>query len=330
MINRVNKPLIGKDIARTSSLVLLGASQNLADGEIFVADKNKALLAAGSTVSDTDTIYIGQGTSSTYNYVNEAGTSVTNVRKIQWSEPIVANQVKTFTATNYAAATAEVATLSGSLTPVVGEEYVLKLRYKNRYDHPALYSHTYRHVATSTSLGDLYDAFEAKINKHKDGLVTAAATTGPDVLTLTAKSIPSVDTVDSIDSFEQVNFELFLTSDNFGSVVVTYTADPTPGQGTWQQVRDAEEAAMQNKYGATNKTAFPVIRPEKDVVKGETYDTIVIQHDRPYQSPDNQYVKHTPLTTVIYIPDGASQTADVLAVLNPWMESTGLNGVSLS
>ena len=50
---------------------------------------------------------------------------------------------------------------------------------------------------------------------------------------------------------------------------------------------------------------------------------IVIEHDVPYQSPDNQYVKEAPQTTVLafVVPSSGTQQATVLGQLNPWMAS---------
>ena len=50
---------------------------------------------------------------------------------------------------------------------------------------------------------------------------------------------------------------------------------------------------------------------------------IIIEHEAPYLSPDNQYVKHAPLTTQIafVVPSSGTQQNSVVAVLNPWFAS---------
>jgi hypothetical protein len=329
MLQRVNKVLIGKDINRTASLVIGGASENIAEGEVVVLDKNKNILAAGSTVADSDVIYIAVAEGDTFSYTNEAGTLVSNVNRLVLSDPIEGKSIKNYIGRAYTAATEQVATLSGALTPVVGTEYGIRIVYKDLYQRPGQFTHTYRVVATTATLADLYTALAAAINTHTGSRVTAVATAGPDVLTLTAKAVNDNEQLDSINEYSQVNFELFLVTDNFGAVVVAYTANPHPGFGTWKLVRDAEKHALSYR-GIMNRTHFPVIMPAFKTVKSETYNTIVIEYDRTYQSPDNQYEKKTPLTTEIYIPNTATsnQTTDVLAVLNPWMESAGQVSIS--
>jgi hypothetical protein len=105
------------------------------------------------------------------------------------------------------------------------------------------------------------------------------------------------------------------------STTITYTG-PTYGSGNWEQIRDLEND-VQGYLGVSNLTHFPVIRPDYETVVDETYDIVVIEHDVPYQSPDNQYVKQAPQTTVIVIPYTATsnQMDSVLAQLNPWMAS---------
>jgi hypothetical protein len=124
-----------------------------------------------------------------------------------------------------------------------------------------------------------------------------------------------------IDEYYQIAFRAFLYSKNFGDTTITYTTNATPGNGTWQRVRDAEKISLGYK-GITNKIWFPVAAPSMRTVKSATYHSIIIEHEAEYQSPDNQYVKRQPLTTEVYIPTAAGQLNDVLAVLNPWMAST--------
>lgn len=324
------KVFIGKDVSRTASLVIYGASYNIVAGEVVILDKDKNIASAGLTYGDSDKIYIIEGLSDTYTYTNPSGTSVT-ARKLLYSDAIDGAAVTTYAGKSYAAATEAVFTVSGSLTPTVGEEYVIRIVYQDIEQDPRQHSYTYREVATSTTLSDLYDAFEAQINGHKGARVTAAATTGPDVLTITAKAYDDNSTVDSINEYKQVNPRVALISDNFSSAVVTQTVQPFPGEGTWQRVRD-EEKWSQGYEGQTNRTQFPVIGPDFRTVKDETYDTIVIKSNNWYNSADG-YRKQTNITNKIFIPNTATsnQMDDILAVLNPWMASlpNALSNVSV-
>lgn len=331
MIDRVNKVLIGKDISRTSSAVLRGGSQNVAEGEIFVLGKNLDILTAGSTIADSDIIYIAEVVSDTYDYVNEAGTAVTGVKKLIISDPIEGKNVINYKGRAYAAAAEEVVTIDmSSLTPVVGTEYVIRVVYTDTYERPGQVTATYRYVSTTATLATFITNFAALINKQANRRVNA--TTTATTLVLTGRVIPydAVDTVNAIDEYRQVNFKAFLYSANFATSTVTYTTNPFGGNGTWQLVRDAEKKALSYK-GIMNRTVFPVQMPAMRVVKSETYDSIIIESDKAYRSPDS-YDKTTRLTTEIYIPNTATsnQMDAVLAVLNPWMASTpkAFNGIS--
>lgn len=315
---KVENVFIATDIARTGSLVIGGSGDNIATGEIVVLDKNKNILAAGSTIADTDVIYIVEGLSDTYSYVTPGGTSVTGVSQLLTSSPIEGAAVSEWIGKSYAVATETVSTLSGAITPVVGEEYVLRIVYPDIHQHPGQFTYTYRVVATTAVLADLYNAFVAQINAHVERRIQASY--GASVLTLTALPYDDNSTVDSINEYAQVIFDVFLQSDNFDSVVVTKTVNPYPGVGTWRIVRDEEKWA-QGYEGLLNRTAFPTQVPTFRTVKDETYDCLVIRHKNWYTAVTNRE-EQVDITTKIYIPVGASQTTNILAALNPWMAST--------
>jgi hypothetical protein len=333
MIDRVNKVIIGKDISRTSSLVIYaipgGSADNVADGEVFVVDKNKKLLSAGATIADSEYVYVGVGLGSEVTLSNEAGTSITT-RRLEFSDPIYGKFVKSYIGKAYTARTEKtVSFVNTGLTPVAGTEYILRVIYKDMVEHPGQFIHTYRHIATSTETVDsLFSSLANAVNAHTGRRVNASVTAGSDLLTLTAIQKPEGHTsLNDIDEDSWVNFDAFIVyvdSDgywtNYGATKSQGT--PVKGSGTWYQVRDREKGAFGYK-GIMNRTAFPVIMPDFRTVKDETYDAIIIESSIPYKSPDNQYYKDTQVTTEIYIPNTATsnQMDQVLAVLNPWMAS---------
>jgi hypothetical protein len=323
MIDRVNKVLIGKSVSRTAALTaatLYTGTNGPAEGEIIVLDKNFKLATPGITIADTDTIYIAEGTGSTYTHTNEAGTAVTGVRKLIVSDPIEAKNVTSYLGRSYSAVVQQVVTITPSLTPVVGTEYTLRVVYTDSYERPGQIAVTYRVTCTTATVANLITLFTAAINGHATRRINA--TDGTSYLTLTARAMPYdvTDSVNAIDEFYMVNFKVVLLSNNYTTATtVVYTTAPFPGNGTWQRVRDAEKKAQSYK-GIMNRTVFPVITPAMRTVVSTNYDTIVIEHNKSYYSPDS-YNKTTRVTTELYIVDGASQTADVLAVLNPWMAS---------
>lgn len=318
---KVLKVLIGRDIARTSSLVIGGSGDNIALGEVVVLDANRNIMSAGDTYADTQKIYIVEGLSDTYDYVTPNGTAITGVRKLLYSDAIDGNGVSTYNATSYAAATEQVYTINyGTLTPVVDEEYSIRIVYKDMEEHPGQFTYTYRVVATSTTLADLHALFVAAVNNHIGTRVVASGTS-PN-LVLTAKPYNDNATVDSINEYKQVNFEPFLFSDNFASdATVTHTTQPDKGDGTWQLVRD-EEKWSQGYEGQTNRIHFPVIGPSFRTVLDETYDTIVINHKNWFTAADRTE-KQVEIITKLFIPNTATsnQGGNILAVLNPWMAS---------
>jgi hypothetical protein len=349
VLQRTNKILIGKDIDRDTHLCADGAtivafSKNtgISDGEILVLDKNKKILAAGSTSLDTDSIYICQGTGETYSFTDEAGTTVTGVRKVIVSDIIEGKKVKKYTAKSYTAKAERTAVcdLTG-LVPVVGTEYLIRITYHDIVEHPGQFTQTYRIIATSATLKTLVDAFTAKINAHKGRRVVSSDNDA--AITLTGLAMPEcTSTLADLDKFDMVNFTVkFLYVNSTGNwatmlsttTTVTYTG-PTFGSGNWEQIRDMERDAL-GYVGVTNTIYWPTKVPTVATVLSSCYDLVIIEHDKSYLSPDNQYVKQAPLTTVIAVATAATginagnQTLNILDRLNPWMESFGFDSVTV-
>jgi len=342
MLTRPFKLLIGKSVSRDAQIVAgediatVIASGNIADGEVVVLDKNKNVLAAGATKSDSDTIYLCQGTGSTFAYTNEEGTTTSTNRKVVFSDPIQASGIKTYKGRSYAALAEQVITLDFTgLTPTSGREYVIRVVYKDLAEHPGQFTQTFRYISTTAVLATWITAFVAAINAFP-GRRVVAADSGAVAITLTGLQIPEANTsVDDIEEYRQVNFDAFASyissTDTHLAVTPltkTYTTAASSGSGTWQQVRDLEKVAQGYK-GITNKTHFPVIKPAMQTSASSTYDLITIEHDNSYLSSDNQVVKKTPITTVLALVVDAGQAVQILGALNPWMESCGFEAITI-
>jgi hypothetical protein len=289
-------------------------------------------LAAGATVADSEIIYICQGTSDTFSYVTETGSSVTSVRKLLMSDPIEGRLVKSYKGISYAAKSEQIDSWACSgITPVLNQEYLVRIIYKDMNEHPGQFTQTYRIIADGTNADtNFVDLFEAKINAHSGARVVASSSTT--TLILTGKPIPECTTgLNDLEEFRMVEFESFIiavdpsgtdkgTWSEAGGTLTRTVADY--GSGTWEQIRDMEKRSLPYR-GIHNFTAYPVKLPTTQTVKDATYDLIVIEHDKSYISPDNQYVKQAPLTTVVafVVPTTGTQEANVLAQLNPWMAS---------
>lgn len=353
MYSRVEKVFIGKSVARTSSAIVIpfvnGATttpSTAVEGEIFVLDKNKNVLTAGMTAADSDTIYIAEVTGITQTYANEAGTSISS-KKVLMSDPIKAADVINYNGRTYVAKAEETAvfTLIGT---TAGRETIVRIVYKDMKEHPGQFTQSYRFFESGVAATDA-TALAKLINNDSRSRVTATPSTAQ--ITLTAKAIPGCTTaLTDIDKFSMVNFEVFIYYIDTASVkpygqrvdynlTITYgnTADLSGtnskscnyGSGNWEQVRDAEKYVIANQFGPTNFTHFPVIVPTFRTVKSTTYNTINIDSNISFLTPDNGYNKKAKVSTKLFLPVSASQTANILAALNPWMESVGQASVTL-
>jgi hypothetical protein len=323
MLQRTTKIFIGKDIARDAqvtdgaTIVTVTASGNLKEGEIVILDKNKLVLGTDGTVGTDDTIYVCQGTGETFSYSLPDGTAVTGSRKLRMSDPIKGSLVKSYKSKPGAAKTEQVTTITVTgLTPVEGSEYLLRIVYKDMCEHPGQFTQTYRYIATDNTLATLTHQIMDKVNAHSGRRVQATEASGTTIV-LTGLPIPGCTMV------EFNAFLNYIDDDGnwaeFGAPVTTVPA--YYGLGTWEQVRDLEKECW-GYLGITNRTHYPVINPSVQTQVDDLYDLIVIEHENDYLSPDNQYVKNTPLTTILAIHNAASQQTEILAALNPWMLAT--------
>lgn len=342
MFTRPTSLLIGKDISRTAALVD-GATMdvveaNIVEGEVVVLDKDFKVAAAAVTYAASEVLYIAEGSADTYNYTNEAGTAVTGARRILVSSPINGASVTSYLGAAYDAKSEAVITIpaiSGTIT--AGTEYVLRLVFKDIVEHPGQFTQTYRYVAkTGDASQDIFDGLRARIAKHKGTRVAASGTT---TLILTGKPIPEATSkVDQIDDFSMVEFDAFFnyvdsdynwTEVPLASAITKVAADE--GTGTWEKVRDLEKY-VKSYRGVTNRIWFPVEQPDFRTVKSAEYGQIVIEHDAPYTTPNNQYTATTKLRTVIAIDNegGTNQGVNIQTRLNAWMASLPKGFTALS
>jgi len=334
MNKRVNKVFIGKNVSRDAQvidgadIVTMMASTGMAEGEIVVLDKNKKVMAAGSTISDSDTIYLAEGTGETFNYSGPTGVAVTSARRIEISDPINGNSVVSYEGSSYSAKSEQtVAIVLAATLFTVGTEYIIRIIYKDVQEHPGQFTHTYRYIPTVTTVDTVGTAIAALITAHSGRRVSAAYTTGTNTLLLTGLPIPESTTATSdIDEFTMVEFDTvfnYVTSaGNWATWTVTSTTTTAAsyGVGTWEQVRDLEKHALSYK-GLTNRIKFPVVEPDRRASSSATYDMVSIEYDAPYTSPDNKNPSYAPqlLQLCLYVDSG--QTTNILAALNPWMAS---------
>ena len=291
------------------SQVIIGKKVNVADinslavGDITVVDEN---MKAATAPANASALYIGVCTGKEEITLPNGSTS--NVSIMKWSDRIQKASKPSYATSNYEAPeNAKIEIDLNATELVVGHRYVLRILYKDVNIANFQFTHTYEHVATSEIVDDLGNALLKKINQHANRRVNAVYAGGK--LTLTAKDKNYDNDVNSLDEYSIVSMDasLYVTipgallsnqPEKVAGAVITKT-EGKPGKGFWKQVRDAEVRAMGYK-GQVYTGAYPSIEQDRMVTKNAEYNYVTIENDNLYLSPDNQYIKTTPVMTEVY------------------------------
>lgn len=314
MITRVDSVIIGKKCPKGYTTV-----DNLNTGEVALFNENRALIKNQDDALKASTIYVGVCTGD-MTVTMPDGTSSTK-KVVEYSNAIQKASKPSYVMGNYEAPVAEKIEIDlTDVKPVIGHRYVLRIVYKDLYEAPGQFTHTYKTVATSGAASDLGNALLKEINKHANCRVTAALTGTK--LTLTAMPKDDNEGVYSLNEYSVVSMEasLYVTIpgallSNVPEAVAGATIKKTaghPGKGFWKQVRDMEVRMLGYK-GHVFTDAYPIIEPKRFVTEGTTYDYFTIENDNLYLSPDNQYIKTTPLTTEVYVEHAEENEKSVFA-----------------
>ena len=291
------------------SQVIIGKNVNIAEidalaiGDITVVDEN---FKAASSPESAKELHIGVCTGKQEIVLPNGTTKEISI--VKWSDRIQKESKPAAVAGEYVAPTN--AKIEFDLTNaeiVKGHRYVLRVLYKDMNIANFQFTHTYEHVATSEAADDLGNALLQKINKHANRRVNA--TYAGSKLTLTAKDKDYDNAVDSLDEYSIVSMDasLYVTipgallsnqPENVIGVEINKT-EGNPGKGFWKQVRDAELRAMGYR-GIVKTGAYPSIEQDRMVTKNAEYNYVTIENDNLYLSPDNQYIKTTPVMTEVY------------------------------
>lgn len=314
MITRVDSVMIGKKCPTAYTTV-----DDLNAGEVALFDENRALIKDQNDALKASTIYVGVYTGD-MTVTMPDGTSSTK-KVVEYSNAIQKASKPSYVMGDYKAPVAEKIEIDlTSAKPVIGHRYVLRIVYKDLYEAPGQFTHTYATIATSEVAADLGNALLKKINKHANRRVTATFTNHK--LTLTAMPKDDNEGVYSLNEYSVVSMEasLYVTIpgallSNVPEAVAGVTIKKTaghPGKGFWKQVRDMEVRMLGYK-GHVFTDAYPIIEPKRFVTEGATYDYFTIENDNLYLSPDNQYIKTTPLTTEVYVEHATGNKTSVFA-----------------
>ena len=301
MITRVDNVIIG-------NAVIDGNWKSATKGQIVTANENFEAFDA----SKSKALYIGVCTD-VAEITNKDG-EVVNTPIIRWSDRIQKESKPRYSVANFTepvAAKVEIDLAGAEI--VKGHRYVLRVLYKDMNIANFQFTHTYEVIATSEVADDLGNALLKKINAHANRRVNVAYAGSK--LTLTAKAKNYDDSIDALDEYSIVSMDatLYVTipgallSNQPESVVGVEINKTTgnPGSGYWKQVRDMERRAMGYR-GQVYTGAYPSIEQEMLTEKGGEYNTIIIENDNLYLSPDNQYIKTTPVRTIVCVKGAAT------------------------
>ncbi|QOR56871.1 hypothetical protein [uncultured phage cr56_1] len=314
MIQHVNTVLIGKTLPSAYT-----TADALTAGAVALFDQNRAIIKTAADAAKATSLYIGVAQNKVK--VTMPDGSVADKANIKFGNEIQKNSNPSAVIGGYVAPVLDkiVITLTNA-TIIAGHRYVLRIVYKDMYEAPGQFTHTYEVFAANTTAADLAAAIVKKINKHANRRVNASASAA--VITLTAMEKDDNNGVYSLNEYSVVDMEASLYVTIPGAILSNQPdAIPgakivktpgNPGKGYWKQVRDAEVRYM-GYQGHVFTGAYPEVVQDRMVEQGATYDYITVENDNKYLSNDNQYIKTTPLTTELYVKHSTDFASSIVA-----------------
>lgn len=313
MITRVGTVLIGKNCPTSYT-----TADTLAAGDVAMFDQDRKIIKTAAEAVKASTLYIGVAQDKVT--VTKPDGSTEQKANIEFSNAIQKDSNPSAVIGEYEAPVQEkvVITLT-SATITAGNRYVLRIVYKDMYEDPGQFTHTYEVFAESNDATALAKAIVNKINKHANRRISASNSAA--VITLTAMEKDDNEGVYSINEYSVVSMEVSLYEtipgallSNFPKAVAGATIVKTAGKagkGYWKQVRDREARQMGYK-GHVFTGTYPEVEQVRKVVAGDTYDYATIENDNLYLSNDNQYIKTTPILTELYVKKGTTKLAETV------------------
>lgn len=314
MIQHVNTVLIGKNLPSAYT-----TADALSAGDVALFDQNRAIIKTATDAAKATSLYIGVAQNKVK--VTMPDGSVADKANIKFGNEIQKNSNPSAVIGEYVAPAQDkiVITLTDA-TIIAGHRYVLRIVYKDMYEAPGQFTHTYEVFAANTTAADLAAAIVKKINKHANRRVNASASAA--VITLTAMEKDDNNGVYSLNEYSVVDMEASLYVTIPGAILsnqpdaipgATIVKTPgNPGKGYWKQVRDAEVRYM-GYQGHVFTGAYPEVVQDRMVEQDATYDYITVENDNKYLSNDNQYIKTTPLTTELYVKHSTGFASSIVA-----------------
>lgn len=313
MITRVGTVLIGKNCPTSYT-----TADTLAAGDVAMFDQDRKIIKTAAEAVKASTLYIGVAQDKVT--VTKPDGSTEQKANIEFSNAIQKDSNPSAVIGEYEAPVQEKVVITlASATITAGNRYVLRIVYKDMYEDPGQFTHTYEVFAESNDATALAKAIVNKINKHANRRISASNSAA--VITLTAMEKDDNEGVYSINEYSVVSMEVSLYEtipgallSNFPKAVAGATIVKTAGKagkGYWKQVRDREARQMGYK-GHVFTGTYPEVEQVRKVVAGDTYDYATIENDNLYLSNDNQYIKTTPILTELYVKKGTTKLAETV------------------
>lgn len=120
--------------------------------------------------------------------------------------------------------------------------------------------------------------------------------------------------------FPYVKVKFDLTISGFGATTITRLQESKVGSGTYEQISTIEKFA-QGFEGIIDRFGDSAPLGRTDAVSGAQYDVIVIEYFDNFDTLAVSGAKPARAVLNIALVDGAAQTTNLLAQLNPWMAS---------
>lgn len=319
MLKHVNTVLVGK--AQTATSVASSLAANSQGQIIMINAETGKYIASKADAAAATHIKLGL-------VMNAANNDV------KYSNVIGRDEIKHVSTIADSAATAPVENVWDITfnSVVEGNRYVIRIVYEDMYEEPGQFTHTYDYIAKNgDTASTLASKFEALIKKHTGARCTAVASAAK--LTLTAKVKDDNEGKNSINQYSQVVMRPFVYMNDYqatgfakgqkveADVTIAETTPANPGTGNAKIVRDREKEALAYR-GITNLTHFPVIMPELNVDLSKTYASVVIESERKYQSPDNQYMKATHVATEVYVEKGSLDASGIYGLIKAFVSGS--------
>ena len=177
MLQYVNSVLVGKAQSVVSGYD--GSDELTTPGSIVMVDEFGATIATEAAAAAAKKIRLGLVSDKTLAYTNPSDNTVSNINLVQYSNYITPDSIVSYKAFSYSAPTEDKIVISAdSSTITAGYRYVLRLIYRDLYEHPGQFTHTYEYIAhTGDTVESVLNSFATIINKDTRRRCVAVAGT---------------------------------------------------------------------------------------------------------------------------------------------------------